>query len=140
MSDCVSGTTLTEIDGRLGRLPKLIGTSLEIHAKGPNLDFLRKVSGLKYLASEPFELSGHFDGDPQRFKTNALNLRFGSTDITGELRVDLEEKPRLTAKLTSNHVKVADFMPAAYTGRGSRSIRKHPQAIRRSRCPTNHGI
>ncbi len=105
------GDHAAEIDGRLGPLPKLIGTSLEIHAEGPDLDFLRKVSGLENLASEPFEFTGHFDGDPHRFKTTALDIQFGSTDITGDLSVELGGKPSFTAHLTSNHVKVSDFLP-----------------------------
>jgi uncharacterized protein involved in outer membrane biogenesis len=105
------GDHSTEIDGRLGKLPKLIGTSLTIHAKGPNLDFLRKVTGLQHLASEPFEFTGRFDGDPQRFKTTELDIQFGTTDITGDLSVALGDKPRFTAHLNSNRVKVSDFMP-----------------------------
>jgi len=105
------GDHSADVDGRLGKLPKLIGTSLEIHAKGPNLDFLRKVAGLKNLPSQSFEFTGQFDGDPGRFKTTALDIRFGSSDITGDLTVDLTAKPKFTARLDSNHVKVADFMP-----------------------------
>jgi uncharacterized protein involved in outer membrane biogenesis len=105
------GDHSAEVDGRLGKLPKLIGTSLEILAKGPDLDFLREVAGLENLASEPFEFTGQFDGDPHRFKSTALDFRFGSSDITGDLTVDVRDKPGFTARLVSNHVEVADFIP-----------------------------
>ena len=105
------GDHSANIDGRLGKLPRLIGTSLEIQAKGPDLDFIREVAGMKNLPSEPFEVTGQFDGDPGRFKTTALDIRFGSSDITGDLMVDLIAKPKFTARLYSNHFNAADFIP-----------------------------
>ena len=105
------GEYSADVDGRLGKLPKLIGTSLSVHAAGPDLELLRQILEIDYLPSQPFEATGHFEGDPRRFKTNALEISFGSSDLSGDLRIEFEDKPSFTARLASNRVKVSDLLP-----------------------------
>ena len=99
-----------EIDGRLGRFPKLAGTSLALRASGPDLVLLRDLTGVSWLPSLPFEIEGRFDGEPNRFETDGLRLRLGSSDVEGDLRVDLETRPRVTANLRSRRLAAAELL------------------------------
>jgi len=99
------------LDGRLGRLPKLIGTSLTVDAEGPDLEPLRSLTDIDSLPSRAWRFAGRFDGDPHRFKTDGLTLRFGSSDVSGDLHVDLQERPGVTARLRSSRIDVSDLLP-----------------------------
>lgn len=99
-----------EVDGRLGRLPTLAGTSLELSASGPNLDLLKRFTGRSWLPSLPFEIGGRFDGNPRRFTTEGLRIRLGSSDVEGDLRVELETRPRVTANLRSRRLAATELI------------------------------
>ncbi len=111
------GDYRVEIDGTLGKLPKLIGTDLDFHIEGPDLTLVRDLTEIAALPPGSFGLTGHFEGNPRLFQANALKVRLGSSDIEGDLHIDLKGKPSLSGKLQSNRVDVADFFPrAAPTG------------------------
>jgi len=99
------------LDGQLGRLPKLIGTSLTIDAEGPDLEPLRSLTDIDSLPSRAWRIAGRFEGNPQQFKTDGLVVRLGSSDVSGDLRIDLQKRPRATARLRSSRVDVSDMLP-----------------------------
>ena len=100
------------LEGRLGRLPKLIGTSLTVDAEGPDLEPLRSLTDIDSLPSRAWRIAGRFEGNPQRFKTDGLVVRLGSSDVSGDLRIDLQKRPRATARLRSSRFDVSDVIPA----------------------------
>jgi hypothetical protein len=108
--DVQLGEYRASADGVLGEPPKLIGTDFVLHAEGPNLELVEQLVDLPTLPREPFVVDGHFDGNPRRFKTDKLVVRFGNSDVRGWFRLDLTGKPALQAELESDRVDVARFM------------------------------
>ena len=105
------GDAYAEVDGVLGRPPKLVGTDLTVRANGSDPALLRALTGSARLPNGPFSLAGHFQGDPRRFSAEGVDLRFGSSDLSGEVQADLEGKPKFTGHLHSNRFRAADFNP-----------------------------
>jgi uncharacterized protein involved in outer membrane biogenesis len=89
------------VDGALGKLPKLIGTDLEINASGPGTGLIQELARLPNLPDQPFELDGEFTGTPERFATRDFSLAFGPSDIEGSFTIDITGKPNVQARLTS---------------------------------------
>jgi len=98
-----------EADGRLGELPKLIGTDFDIRAEGPSMVLVSQLTGVADLPDQPFEIAGSFEGDPRRFKTDQFMARLGASDVGGSFRVDLEAKPKLQAELVSEVLNVRRY-------------------------------
>jgi uncharacterized protein involved in outer membrane biogenesis len=98
-----------EADGRLGELPKLIGTDFDMRAEGPSLVLVSQLTGVADLPDQPFEIAGSFEGDPRRFKTDQFMARLGASDVGGSFRVDLEAKPKLQAELVSEVLNVRRY-------------------------------
>ena len=95
------------IDGTFGKLPKLIGTDLEVHASGPGTALIRELAGLADLPDQPFVLHGKFRGTPELFATRDFSLTFGPNDIEGSFAVDITGKPTVEARLTSTHLDLS---------------------------------
>jgi len=96
------------IDGSLGKLPKLVGTNLEVHASGPGTGLIKELAGLSRLPDKPFKLEGKFNGTPERFTARDFSLTFGPNDLNGSFTVDITGKPNVHARLTSNHLDLRE--------------------------------
>ncbi|MEE4273072.1 MAG: AsmA-like C-terminal region-containing protein [Thermoanaerobaculales bacterium] len=107
------GELRADLEGTLGSLPMLVGTDLSLSAAGPDLSVLREFTGVGALPPRPFEVSARFSGDPSRFTGNALDLRIGSTDVSGSVTVDVVSKPTFSARLTSRRIEIADLLERA---------------------------
>jgi uncharacterized protein involved in outer membrane biogenesis len=91
-----------ELEGTLGEPPKLIGTDLELGVRGPSLEFAGSLAGREGLPDEPFRVAGRFEGTPTRFSIPRLEVRLGPSDLQGSAVVDLEGKPYLEGRFTSD--------------------------------------
>jgi hypothetical protein len=98
------GEYRAQAHGRLGELPKLIGSDFEMHAEGPSLSFFSQLTGIANLPDQPFEITGTFDGNPSRFKADRFDARVGDSDVRGAFRVDLEARPTVHADLRSDRI------------------------------------
>jgi hypothetical protein len=103
------GEYSAQANGRLGELPKLIGTDFEARASGPSLLPFSQLAGVSYLPDHPFEIVGSFDGNPRRFKSDDFRVRVGPSDVAGTFRVDLAGKPKIKAEFRSETVNVKRF-------------------------------
>jgi uncharacterized protein involved in outer membrane biogenesis len=100
-----------EIDGTLGEPPRLEGTNLDVRLSGPDPSLIAGFVDLPPLPQEPFELSAHLDGSPTRFHVQGLDARFGRSDLSGELSIDLErDKPLLEGELVSERFDLAQLL------------------------------
>jgi hypothetical protein len=106
------GDYRVEIDGSLGKLPKLSGTQLDIHAEGPDTALLAEfLEDGAWLPGQPFAVSGHFEGNPERFHVEELRARLGSSDLSGSLQIDLlGGTPDMQGDLRSEHLNVSELL------------------------------
>jgi uncharacterized protein involved in outer membrane biogenesis len=101
-----------ELDGVLGELPRLVGTNLDLDARGPDLRLIGQFVELPRLPERDFEVTGHFDGDPEEFTLEDFSARLGQSDLAGTLRVDLRGKPRLEGELRSERFNLTPWLAA----------------------------
>jgi uncharacterized protein involved in outer membrane biogenesis len=98
-----------QADGRLGELPRLVGTELDLSVQGPSSTLVSQLTGVDNLPDQPFEVAGSFEGDPGHFKADRFKARLGTSDVGGFFRIDLEQKPKLQADLVSEVVNVRRY-------------------------------
>jgi hypothetical protein len=91
-------------EGSLGEAPRFVGSDLVVEARGPSLELVEKLTGTTNLPDLPFELSGSASGSPERFQIDDLDLRVGDSDLSGFLRLDLADRPRLEVRLQSDQL------------------------------------
>ncbi len=92
------------LHGTLGERPRLVGTELEFSAAGPGTALIAELSGFKKLPDEAFSIAGHFEGTPERFTADGLDIVLGPSDLKGSLKVDIRGKPEVTARLVSDQL------------------------------------
>jgi uncharacterized protein involved in outer membrane biogenesis len=92
------------LHGSLGERPRLVGTELDLSASGPGTALIQELTGFQKLPDEPFSLTGHFEGTPEKFTAEGLDLVLGRSDLKGSLEVDIRGKPDVTARLVSDQL------------------------------------
>ena len=96
------GDYRAEIAGTLGEPPELVGTKLDLHVEGPDLELLTPYLDLP-IADGQFEISARFDGEPERFSLTDFSATLGDSDLRGQVHVDLSGKPFVRGELVSAH-------------------------------------
>ncbi len=99
-----------QADGILGEPPLRIGTDLGLQASGPSLLLVSQLARIADLPDQPFSLNGRFEGTPRRFKTDGFRATLGSSDVRGNFRIDLADRPRLNGSLESQRVDIRELL------------------------------
>jgi uncharacterized protein involved in outer membrane biogenesis len=113
--------TRVAMDGVLARAfdPRTIVGRL--HASGPDLADLYRLTGVALPATPPYDLSARFSRIGPRFALSGIAGRVGVSDLAGSLSVDAEtRRPFLTADLRSRRLSLLDL--SAVVG----GVPKHP--------------
>ena len=77
---------------------------------GQDLADIYYLSGLALPNTPPYDIAGTVERDNLNFKVNDLRGKLGSSDIAGQLAIDIgRERPKLTAQLTSKQLNFADL-------------------------------
>jgi uncharacterized protein involved in outer membrane biogenesis len=95
------GQYLAEIDGNVGEPPQLVGTSVELRASGPDIGLMGDLLAVSDLPPESFSLKGRFQGTPEHFTADDLEIRIGQSDLGGWFNVDIRNKPAITVRASS---------------------------------------
>ncbi len=103
------------VDGTLGEPPRFVGTNLRVEARGPSLETLGDLLGEPGLPDAPFDLSGRFDGDPERFSVPRIAVTVGNSEIEGWFAADLGGKPAIEGELTSPRIDLTQWREAERT-------------------------
>jgi hypothetical protein len=106
------GDYQAQANGLLGEPPRLIGTNIDVEARGPSLVLISELFGTPELPDQPFDVVGHFDGNPRRFKLDRFTAVLGSSDLSGAFRLDLEgRRPELSGEFRSSKLDLRDLFP-----------------------------
>jgi uncharacterized protein involved in outer membrane biogenesis len=97
------GSLQASANGIIGNRDNLSSTDLQLAVAAPSLKIIGEVLGFP-LPDEPFRLSTRFQGTPKAFYADQLDIRLGSSDLLGQLSVDLEGKPRVNGVFKSNRL------------------------------------
>ncbi|MBD3853306.1 MAG: hypothetical protein IFJ96_00880, partial [Acidobacteria bacterium] len=98
-------------NGSLGEPPQWVGTDLELRASGPGLGLFRELTGVQALPDEEFRIAGRFKGTPELFTADGLEIVVGDSDLKGSIDVDIRGKPAVTARMSSNNLNLAPYLP-----------------------------
>jgi hypothetical protein len=105
------------LHGSLGERPRLVGTELDLSASGPGTALIAELTGFTELPDEPFNVAGHFEGTPEKFTADGLEITLGDTHVTGTLEVDIRGKPDITARIVSDHFE-GEVLKSLFSGPG----------------------
>jgi uncharacterized protein involved in outer membrane biogenesis len=87
------------------------------------------LTGLALPNSSRYKIDGTLKHRGNQFQIDDVHGQVGSSDITGTVSISLREKrPKLTARLTSTHLNLADLVPALgarVPPRGSQGVADH---------------
>jgi uncharacterized protein involved in outer membrane biogenesis len=114
---------LTEVDAELGKpetlllkakgtVTDLTGTraaDMAVDLASPSLAELARVIGTALPPLGPMKLSGRLHGSGPAWKLSAIKSILGTSEINGELAVDLAKRPLLTGKLSADTLNLNDF-------------------------------
>ncbi len=92
------------LHGSLGERPTMVGTDLQLSASGPGTALIKELTDFTKLPDEPFSVEGHFEGTPEKFTADGLDIVLGKSGLKGSLEVDIRGKPEVTAQLVSNQL------------------------------------
>jgi hypothetical protein len=80
------------------------------HVSGSDLADVYYLTGLALPNTPPYDVSGTLARDKLRFKVDDFRGKLGSSDIAGTVSIDTgRERPKLTAKLVSKQLNLADL-------------------------------
>ncbi|MBC7982608.1 MAG: AsmA family protein [Candidatus Obscuribacterales bacterium] len=116
-ADVTAGKTQGTASGAFAR-PFDFGTLVTaLDVKGENLAHLYYLTGLALPFTPPYRIAGELRSSDQHIVLHKLDGKVGSSDIKGEITVDLtNERPKLTAKLKSRSLNLGDLSPALGKG------------------------
>ncbi|MDR4462443.1 MAG: AsmA family protein [Nitrospirales bacterium] len=102
----LSGGALLEVKGTLDTGRRDMPGNLIVSLKGRRLsDFDPDLPPVG-----PYALMAHVRKEGDRFKVDQLRSRFGNSDLSGRLEINLQKsRPHLTGTLTSQQINVAEF-------------------------------
>lgn len=96
------------------------GLVVDLLVEGQATDALSRMAGAPIPAVGAYRLSAHLSGSGQAWDVSKLFLRAGSSDATGEARIDLAgTRPRLEARLESDLLNVMEWRPRGLAPAGS---------------------
>ena len=99
------GAAHAEASGTFGVMPQLAESDFAVSVEGPDLAaILGPPTGLAPLPADPFALSAHVHGSPERFTADRFNARLGDSDLEGSVSVRLDGKPFVEAELRSKRM------------------------------------
>ncbi len=108
--DVVNGTTRARLTGTLVNGLALGGADLRLELSGPDMRFLRPLTGVPIPSTPPFELAGRLSYGAEGFRFTEMLGRMGGSDLGGSVTVDPRGAvPQVTAELVSNRVDLADL-------------------------------
>jgi hypothetical protein len=105
-----------DVEGVLGKWPKLVGTNLDVELSGPDPSLITDLAGLDELPAEPFEISGHFDGTPAHFSMKNFQASLGNSDLAGSFQADLTDKPDVQGEFTAERLDLRPWLGSLLEG------------------------
>jgi len=108
LSQVKAGLGLLQVsaDGIIGNLENLSVTDLQLEIKAPGLKNIGEFLDFP-LPGDPFRLSTRFQGSPSVFHAGELEIELGTSDLSGEMSVNVEGKPSVNGVLKSDYLNLA---------------------------------
>lgn len=103
--------TTAQINGSLTRPLELGAAEGEFSIEGPDPARLNPLLGADLPSLPGYSIEGGLDWDDPLLRIQKFNARLGESDLSGDIRLRLEERPMLWATLHSQRLDVDELMP-----------------------------
>jgi uncharacterized protein involved in outer membrane biogenesis len=109
-ADIRAGETIVIANGRVIQPFNLDRFQASLSLSGPNLADLYYLTGLTLPGTPPYRLRGNLQRDGTQYRFTAINGVLGSSDLSGDLAVDVSgDIPQMTGKLASRQLAFDDL-------------------------------
>jgi uncharacterized protein involved in outer membrane biogenesis len=98
--------------GTLAALTDLRDSQAVVKAAGPSLSALRPLIGAGWSGDQGFELSARLEGGDRSLAVQDLKASTGDSDLTGNLWIDFDARPRIRATLASRSLDLRSSQSA----------------------------
>jgi len=106
----VAGDTVVNLEGTVTDPVLMTGLDVAVEIKGDNAADLFPLTGIAFLPTPPYALSGQLDFVDGLWTFDEFTGRMGNSDLAGTLSWDVRpERPLLTGKVTSRKLDIADL-------------------------------
>ena len=99
------------IDGSLTQPLQLANADLNVTLEGLNPAHLKPLTGLNLPSSPAYRLHGQLLWDEPLLRVQDMQGRFGDSDVGGDVRLRLDDRPMLWATLRSQTLNFTDLWP-----------------------------
>lgn len=131
--ELMNGTTRALLQGTLVNGLELGGADLRLELSGPDMRFLRPLTGVPIPSTPPFQLAGRLGYGAEGFRFTEMQGRMGRSDLGGNVTVDPRGAvPQVTADLTSRQLDLAD-LAGFIGGEPGRGVPIRPDTARTGR-------
>lgn len=100
------GALQASANGIIGNRDNLSATDLQFDVTAPSLKNVGDLIGFA-LPDEALSVNTRFQGSPSIFYARKLEIKLGASDLSGELNVNLEDKPDISGVFKSNYLDLA---------------------------------
>jgi len=97
----IDGTVADPLDSRV--------VNARISLKGPNPARLNPLTGLDLPSLAPYQLNGQLVWEKQALRLQDFRAKLGESDLSGDVRLDLDGRPMLWATLHSDKLVTEDL-------------------------------
>ena len=105
-----NGTTRASLRGTLRNMLALEGADLHLALSGPDMRFLRPLTGVPIPSTPPFRVEGRLAYSESRFRFTEIAGVVGTSDLGGNVTLEPRGgRPDITGDLTSARVDLADL-------------------------------
>lgn len=126
--------TRLEVNGSIEQPLALEAIDGHFRLAGPNPARLNRLTGLNLPALPPYDVAGEIALHGDRLRLQSLKGHFGNSDVAGDVRLELGERPQLWATLASQRLDLDDLAPltgaAPDTGSGEQASAEQRQRAR----------
>ena len=135
LSDVGGSLTLADVDAVVGRretllfnakgsvkdLREAIGTDLAITMESDNPAGLLQLAGVVLPSKGPVMISGLLRGRGKRWNLSGIKAILISSDLAGDVAVDITDRPHISGKLSANTLNLNDFFSKTTQSGGKRA-------------------
>lgn len=126
--EATAGSAALSAEGILANPGALSGMDFDVMLKADSMADLYEVTGLVLPSTPPFKTRGRLTGslEPERAVWSYSDFRgkVGQSDLQGDLKYTSgKPRPKLTGRVTSSQLRLADLGPALGTAKASNTHR-----------------
>jgi adhesin HecA-like repeat protein len=104
------------VKGTLARFDDLQGSELAVEASGDSLSSLGPLFRIDLPWTRPFEAAARLEGSEHQMDIRDLKASSGDSDIEGDLHIQLGNRTRVAATLTSRYLDLTPYLPERTAG------------------------